>query len=701
MKFRQEWLATYLPGEPPPTARLRERLTAVGFVVETVEGDGPSAVLDVEITANRPDAMNHRGLAREAAVALHREFRDPEAGRPVPEGETPVAALAKVVVEEPTLCGRYSARVVEGLRVRPAGAAVGERLAALGAGLISSPVDATNHVLWDVGQPLHAFDLDKLAKDADGLPTIVVRRARPGEKLVTLDGVERTLAAEHLVIADAKRPVALAGIMGGLDTAISERTTRILLESAHFDPGVVRRGARLLGMHTDASHRFERGADPEATVEGLERAVRLIVADGGGTVAKGLIDVRRAPRAARTLVLRMNHLHAFLGIAIPPARCEEIFEQLGFRPVPVDGTLRVAVPSWRVDVEAEVDLVEEAIRCEGYDRLPETLPAPYVPAKDRRAFAFEDRVRDLLAAQGLLEASTYSFVSEEENRPFEAAAPGAPVVLENPLAEPFSTMRATPVIGLLESARHNVRRGNRDLGLFEVAHAYGRIGTAGPLEERIREERRVALLLTGRRRRHWSETPAEVDFFDGSGAVTALFRGLALPDPAFEAAALPFLAPGRAAAVLAADGARLGWVGVLAAPLSAAWDLEDPVVADLDLGLVARRIPPPPDAVEAPPRLPGSEVDLTVTHALSVPWRELASRVRDGAPPELVAVEAKGRYRGAGVADGFVKTTLTLRFGSPSRSLAREEINAWRDAAAARLLALPATKVDGIPAPGA
>ena len=701
MKFRQEWIASYLPGEPPATAALRERLTAVGFVVETVEGDGPLAVLDVEITANRPDAMNHRGLAREAAVALRREFGDPGAGRGVVEGTTPAGTLAKVVIEEPSLCGRYSARVIEGLRVRPAGAAVGERLAALGAGLISGPVDATNHVLWDIGQPLHAFDLDKLAKGEDGLPTIVVRRARPGEKLVTLDGVERSLTPEHLVIADAKKPVALAGIMGGLETAISERTSRILLESAHFDPGVVRRGARLLGMHTDASHRFERGTDPEATIEGLDRAARLIVADGGGTLAHGVIDVRPAKGTARTLTLRMNHLHAFLGIAIPEARCVEILRELGFSPVPRDGTLRVTVPPWRIDVESEVDLVEEAIRCEGYDRLPETLPAPYVPAKDRRAFAFEDRVRDLLVAQGLLEASTYSFVSEEENRPFESAAPGAPVFLENPLAEPFSTMRATPVIGLLQSARNNVRRGNRDLGLFELGHAYGRIGTSGGLEERIREERRAAILLTGRRRRHWSEDGRDVDFFDGSGAVTALLRGLALPDPVFEAASLPFLAPGRAATLLGTDGRCLGWVGVLAAPVSAAWDLEDPVVADLDLGLLAERVPPPPDAVEAPPRLPGSEVDLTVTHALDVPWRELVARLRAGAPAELLAVVAKGRYRGAGVPEGFVKTALTLRFGSPSRSLSREEINGWRDAAAARLLALPETKVDGIPAPGA
>jgi len=700
MKFSHEWLSSYLPGPAPDPVALRERLTAVGFVVETVETHGGTHVYDVEITANRPDGMNHRGLAREAAVALRRAFGDPGAGAVPAEGTTAVAALARVVVEEPALCDRYSARVIEDLRVRPSSAMVGERLAALGAGLISGPVDATNHVLWDIGQPLHAFDLDTLAKGRDGLPTIIVRRARPGEKLVTLDDVERTLTPEILVIADAEKAVALAGIMGGLETAISEATTRVLLESAHFDPGVVRRGSRILGMHTDASHRFERGTDPETTLDGLDRAARLISANGGGAVAKGVIDVRAAARKPSALALRIPRLDAFLGLAIPPARSVEILEQLGFSPETNGERILVTVPTWRVDVSLEEDLIEEVVRCEGYDRLPETLPVAFVPSKEHRAFAFEDRVRDLLAADGLVEATTYSFVSEEENLPFQSAAPGAPVVLENPLAEPYTTMRATPVVGLLQSARHNVRRGGKDLGLFEVGHVYGRAAAAGSLEERIHETRHAAILLTGLRRRHWSEEGRPVDFFDGSGAVTALFRGLGLPDPDFAPAAFPFLAPGRAADVLGPDGVRMGWVGVLAAPLGALWDLADPVVADLDLEALEARVPAPPTSVEAPSKLPGSEVDLTVTHALTAPWTELESRAREGAPPELVAVEAKGRYRGPGVPDGFVKTTLTLRFGSATRSLSREEINAWRDAAAARLLALPGSKVDGIaPAP--
>ena len=721
MKFAYSWIASYLPGPAPDPKALGERLTAVGFIVEGVEGEGDSTVYDVEITANRPDGMNHRGLAREAAVAMRRAFGDAEASAPVPEAGPAAETLAAVVVAEPALCSRYSARVLEGVAVRPTGAAVAGRLAAIGQSAISSPVDATNHVLWDIGQPLHAFDLDTLAKGADGLPTIVVRRAKAGETLVTLDGVARSLTPQHLVIADAEKPVALAGVMGGLATAISERTTRILLESAHFHPGAVRRTARSLGMHTDASHRFERGTDPEATVDGLNRAARLILADCGGTAAAGVLDERAGAPAAARLTLRLARLEAFLGMSIPADRVVEILRELGLSPVLEGEAVRVTVPSWRVDVASEEDLVEEVIRCEGYDRLPETLPAPFVPRTVPRAAQVPDRARDLLAGMGLLECQTYSFVSASENLPFESAAPGAPVVVENALGEPFTTLRATPVIGLLQSAQHNVRRGLRDLALFEVGTAFGwnpekrekekeKISSEGKekredrtADRRVIERARVAILLAGARIRHWSqaETP-DSDFFEGAGVAEALMKGLGLGGASapitFKENLLSFLTEGRSALV-SVGGQPCGWVGVLEPALAATWDLVDPVVADLDLGVLAAALPPAETSVEPPSKFPGSEVDLTVTHALSTPWRALESAVRTGAPPELVAVEAKGRYRGPGVADGFVKTTLTLRFGSSRASLAREDVNGWRDAAARRLLALPGAKVDGVPVP--
>ncbi len=372
----------------------------------------------------------------------------------------------------------------------------------------------------------------------------------------------------------------------------------------------------------------------------------------------------------------------------------------------------MTVPSWRVDIAGEEDLIEEVIRCEGYDRLPETLPRPYAPARPPQAALVEDRARDLLAGFGLLECATYSFVSEAENAPFASAAPGAPVLIENALGEPFTTMRATPVIGLLQSARHNARRGQKDLALFEVGTSFG----WNPKKKISAEEKtgdgRVIERDESRdppRRRNDAatgpQTAEENDFFDGAGIAEALMKGLGLgerPVPYYlqrkSSRSLRSSRPGRAASIECRGRQPAGWVGVLEPSLAASWDLTDPVVADLDLGVLAAALPPPETSVEPPPRFPGSEVDLTVTHPLSTAWRTLESAVRAGAPAELVAVEAKGRYRGPGVREGFVKTTLTLRFGSPLGSLAREDVNAWRDAAARRLLALPGAAVDGVPA---
>ncbi len=687
MKFRLEWLGHYLPGDLPDLATLRRRLTDVGFIVEGTEGEGAGAVLEVELTANRPDGMNHRGLAREAACALGREFRDVPAPAPV-EGPVEAASLATVTIEEPALCSRYSARVVEGIRVREASTGLQERLRGLGMNPISSPVDATNHVLWDIGQPLHAFDLDTLARGKDGRPAIVVRRARAGETLVTLDGVERTLSPEHLVIADAERPVALAGVMGGLATAITPSTTRVLLESAHFSATAVRKTARLFGMHTDASHRFERGTDPSTTVEGLNRVAALLVADCGGTVSRGVIDVVARDIPRKTVRLRHARLASFLGMDVPLARCVEILSALAFGVSETEpGVLEVTVPSWRVDVEKECDLIEEVIRVVGYATLPEELPPPFNPVWSEPVLAREDRARDILSAAGFVEACSYSFVSAEENAPFASAVRGSAPVIANALGEPFTTMRATPVIGLLRAARHNVRRGLADLALFEVGRSYALVG-GSPVESR-----RAAALLHGRRGIHWTAEARSADFYDGAGAVAALLTGFGAAVPELRPAAFPFLATGRSAQVVA-GGAVIGWVGVLAGPLAASWDLGEAVVADVDL--VAIPVPPPPSSIEIPSRFPGSEIDLTVTHPLSVTWGTLEAAVRSQAPVELLRVTAKYLWRGAGVPEGSVKTTLIIAFGSQERSLGRDEINRWRDEAARRLLLVAGTAVDGI-----
>jgi phenylalanyl-tRNA synthetase beta chain len=373
---------------------------------------------------------------------------------------------------------------------------------------------------------------------------------------------------------------------------------------------------------------------------------------------------------------------------VPLARCVEILTALSFGIAEKEpGVLEVTVPTWRVDVEQEVDLIEEVVRVVGYSALPETLPHAFNPTWSEPIMAREERARDVLAAAGFVEACTYSFVSESENAPFATCVAGSAPRIQNALGEPFTTMRATPVIGLLRAARHNVRRGLSDLALFEVGRSYSLSGG------RPAESRRAATLLHGRRGVHWAAESRPADFFDGSGAVAALYAGFGAGVPVFRPASFPFLAPGRSAEVVAGRDV-VGWVGVLAGSLAAEWDLGEAVVADVDLGGIP--ISPPPSSVEMPSRFPGSEIDLTVTHPLSISWEALSTAARTGAPAELLRVDAKYLWRGAGVPEGHVKTTLTVAFGSAERSLERDEINRWRDETARRILLLPGTAVDGI-----
>jgi phenylalanyl-tRNA synthetase beta chain len=441
-------------------------------------------------------------------------------------------------------------------------------------------------------------------------------------------------------------------------------------------------------MHTDASHRFERGTDPAATVEGLDRAAQMILESNGGRLAKGVIDVLARPIPRKTILLRTKQVQAFLGMKVPESQILEIFAGLGFTWEPAgDGVLSVTVPAARIDLEIEVDLIEEIIRHVGYSSLPETLPPAFNPVEVLPHLVREEKTRDLMAGIGLFEACTYAFVSAEENAPFVSLSPGTAPGIENPLGEPFTTMRATPLIGLLKSAQQNVRRGQTDLGLFEVSRSFGM------QEGKPVESRRVAYLLSGQANVHWSAPGRAVDFFDGSGVASALLSGLGSAPFSFVPEAFSFLSAGRSARIFC-GGKPVGWVGVLSPDLVTRWDLADPVAGEIDLG--ALTILPTPTSIEAPPRFPGSSVDLTITHPKAMEWRTLADVIRHDAPSELTRVEVLYQYSGQGVAEGHIKTTVSLAFGSAARSLSREEINGWRDAAARRILRVPETRVDGI-----
>jgi phenylalanyl-tRNA synthetase beta chain len=687
MEFSLDWLSAYvdLPADRDDLAR---RLTAAGFAVE----DAGERVFDIDVTTNRADCMNHFGLAREIAVLYGQPLRRPLA-TPAEAAERAENA-AKVVIDDFEGCPRYSARVVRGVRIGPSPEWLRERLEAIGVRSINNVVDVSNFVLWELGQPLHAFDLPKLAGRA-----VVVRRARSGERLVTLDGQERELDADMLVIADAQRAVALAGVMGGLDSEVTDATHDILIESAHFDRKRVRVAAKRLGMHTDASHRFERGTDPEICVEAASRAAALIVEIAGGTVLAGAIDVRDESRVWRRRGrLDVAKLDAFAGAEIDPADSERWLTGLGFGvdrsgggedadaggdghtdidtdgDGPLAGPWAITVPSWRYfdfqprpEPPNEVypqDIYEEVLRVFGLDRIPAALPGiPGADAPRAETLIRRERTRRQLAASGYTEAIHFAFLDPARDAAFPSLRPEAkPIPLANPLSEQYSVLRRSLVPNLVETARFNQRRGLAAVRMFEIATVF----FDNPGARLPDQPEHVGLVCGGRLGTPW-EREVELDFFDLKGVVEALGDAFGVRLEA-RPADLPGLLAGNAAELLR-GGRGVGYVGRVAEEEGYPLYVAELAMADLAGGDVSLQ-------VEPPSRFPGISADFTLTHAVEVPWAEIEEVVRTHAPEDLVSWKLKDRYRGPGVPEGAVKTTISFHYNAGERSLTQEEVNA-------------------------
>jgi phenylalanyl-tRNA synthetase beta chain len=678
MKFSLEWLNDFVDTAAAGGADgVRKALEQAGIPLESIERIGDNAILDAEITPNRPDAMSHRGLAREIAAIAGLVLGDRPAGDLASSGPN-VEELASVTIDVPRLCRRFGARVVGNLRRAEAPTTVRSRLTAIGAKPISAAVDATNYVLWEIGQPLHAFDLDKLAGRR-----VVVRRALKGEKLVLLDGVEYELAPSDIVVADAERAVSLAGIMGGLDTSVTSETTRVLLEAAWWDPAAIRRTSRRLGLHTDASHRFERGADPEAIPEALDRAARILIEAAGGVLAPGRIDARGIAAKPRRASLRLSRLKLLAGddrLELPFAA--DALTRLGFGVTPRGKRIAADVPSWRPDVSIEDDLAEEVLRVYGYDRLPSTLP----PARGgggqlepRREV--EERLADLASAAGLLETMGNPFVDRRQDEAgfsswlSAAGSAGEPLSLSNPLDAAHRDLRSTLLPGLLDAAARNLHRGEATVGLFEVGRVFDRAGD--PSDPPSFESRRFAFAVAGDWRAHWSASGAagRADFFDAKGLVERLLA------PWIDSGQLrwkPFaagaFATGAAAVAESAEGQPLGVVGLLSAgerenrKLSeAVFAAEIRVDAIPIAGQMTRFSPYSP--------YPPIEADLSFAHARETTWQTIDEFVLSRELQDLDSVRVLDRYEGPGVEAGRVKTTIRLTFRSLERTLEQEEVN--------------------------
>ncbi len=614
----------------------------------------PDTVLSLKITSNRPDLLGIVGIAREIAALYRTALREPELSYPEAE---PAAELTSVEIEDPADCPRYVARILHGVEDRPSPLWLQARLLKAGLRPLSLVVDATNYVLVELGHPLHAFDQQKLREGR-----IVVRRARAGEGLRTLDGVERDLSPEVLVIADAKRPVAVAGVMGGAEAEVGPGTRDVLLEAAAFSPVRVRRSARAVGLRTEASLRFERNLSPEMADIASRRFCSLLARTGKAKIARGAVDSYPSPAPRRTVVLRKKRVGEILGVELLPAEIEDPLTRLGVALRDRGRKWEAAVPPFRQDLLREIDLIEEVARLYGYDRIQAVAPEvkPRIGTKVPEA-AFADRVREALAALGLVETYTPGLVSAAE----------AEVRLRNPLAQGGEGLRASLLPGLLSAVKTNLEAQAPGVALFELGRVF--LSSRGE----VSEEDRVGIALSGRPPFPLSGK-GEYAPPDLRGLLDAIFSALRVEDVALGPCTDGRLHPGRRATI-SLRGEPIGWLGELSPTLTRDLPGERRVLA-LEVSLPPLSAAARPPSHRPLPRSPASKRDLSLLVVEGVPEMDVRAEIL--AEPLVEAAFLYDLYQGKGLPDGHVSLTYEVTFRDPERTLSSEEV----EEAVARIL---------------
>jgi phenylalanyl-tRNA synthetase beta chain len=628
-----------------------------GFEVASVEED----VIDFEVTANRPDCLSVIGLAREVATAFQIPFAPTHTtqGASVSIGRN---SRISVTIEDAELGPRYVGAVADITGISTP-SWMTARLEAAGVRSISAIVDITNYVLIERGHPMHAFDLDRLAG-----AEIRVRRAKKGEVIRTLDDVDRKLDDEMLVIADRDRAQAVAGVMGGAHSEVSASTKSIVFESAYFKPASVRRTSKRLGLKTEASARFERGADIEGALPAMQRAIALMESLGAGKVSGPIVDVYPSPWAAKRIVLRRARLSALLGAAVPDADVTRILTSLGFEIANGGDGWVVVAPSFRVDVLREVDLIEEVGRHYGFDQLPATFPIMrQAAAPPDPRIARDQLVRRVLLAAGLSEAVTFGFIEAKAAALFEGDATRL-TTIANPLTAKFDTLRPLLLPGLVDAVAHNRRHGRRDVALFEIGTRFNARG----------ETRCVAVAWTGAAAQHWSGGSRDVDFFDVKGVVERLGDALGVP-MRFETATLPYLVAGQSASV-SIGGTPLGFAGLLTPAIADTRGAprQDVIfVAELDLDAASAAAIVQFDSARPLPKHPSVIRDLSIVVDDALPAEIIRGTIRaagEGTQAPLVGLSIFDRYQGKGVPDGKISLSLRFTFQALNRTLTDAEV---------------------------
>jgi phenylalanyl-tRNA synthetase beta chain len=640
-------------------------------------------VLELEVTPNRPDCLAVYGVARELHAATGAALASP----PWDEDPGTPGAIdgAEVSVDCPDLCPRFTARVFENVTIAPSPPWLKARLSAAGQRPINNVVDITNYVMLLTGQPLHAFDFDRVAGGR-----LTVRRARDGEQVQTLDGQTRTLDSEMVVIDDADGPTSIAGLMGGARSEVGSGTTRVLLEAATWNGPNIHRSSQALALRSEASSRFEKGLQPEQCMYAQAVATRLMIEMGGASVAPGTIDVGSPPPEAEVIRLREQRVEAILGVPVARERQEQILAALDFATQPAEDGLDVTVPALRRgDVTREIDLIEEVARIDGLERLPATLPARRGAAgRLTHAQRVRREAEDAMAGRGLHEIVGWSFAEpgllDRLRLPADHGMRNV-IAVENPLSEAQSIMRPTLLGSLLDAARHNVSHNGPDVAIFESGTVYRALREGEPADTGTGagEHHALGVLLSGRLApRSWRETPGEADFFAAKALLAALLDRFHV-GWSVQPASRPFLHPGRAAAVLAGEQ-PLGFLGELHPLVAGAWDLERTAVFAVDLGKLAEAAPPVASFTQIA-AVPSLRQDLAVTLPGEVPAAEALARLRAAAGEVLEDVDVFDVYTGEQVGEGRRSLALALTFRAPDRTLTDEDVAPVRERIVAAL----------------
>lgn len=670
MLFSSNWLARYVE-LPEETSHLAELLTRCGMVVEDIRSHSDGALLDLDIPSNRVDAMNHYGLAREIATARRSDLQAPEIL--VNESDPATDQLTAIAIDDLNGCPRYTARLIRGVKVEPSPQWLANLIESIGLRPLNNVADITNFVLWELGHPLHAFDFDRLVDHQ-----IVVRRARKSESLVALDHIEHNLTSSDLVIADGQRPVALAGVIGGAETSITNDTVNVLIEGAWFDPATVRATAHRLNLHTDASHRFERSPAHDGMLLAIDRAASLIQEIGGGALSRGTVDVVGTLPEPVNTTLRQTRLKGLLGIEVPSSEVEEILTRLGFSLAAKTGGYDVGVPSFRPDVTREEDLIEEVGRHNGYDRLPATLPVVRsIQDSGTPEVLGEQRLKQCLVAAGCREIMSSSLSSLLEQSGFVGQVEDL-VSINNPISEELSVLRAHLVPGLLGAVAHNLNHGQTSLRLFEVGRCF-----AGPLtDDGVTEYWSMAIALTGSQRRdHWKDVSTPVDFYDLKGIVEHVTKQMAWPKWQWGAGKSPGIDQSATALIRNGAGGNIpaGWAGRISADTAQTFDIDAEVwVVELNIDKPIG-LPHPTTPYRPVSRFPGGSRDVALVLPEASDYGVVETTVRVAAAEAmlpLASITLIEIYKGDEIPPGHRGMTLRFTFRAADRTLTAAEIEA-------------------------